>query len=755
MTTLPQTTTTIRLPRSNNGPVVPVAGVGAPGGGAAGVPGHAAPGLNMTGSDVWRVIRSNLWLILGLLVLSAALGYGAFRYLAWRHSSFTATGFIQIQAATLFNPLKAEQTELSNQTLEIEQNTHARQLRHEALVSRLLQTPNKKIRETGWFRQFVAADGRPDTARAKEDLLENFSVTPLANSKLLAVQMSYSNPTDSRDIVVDIVEQYLEEQRSVNTDKQLNRGAMLSQLKRKHEMRLADLSQELRQKANRLSIDGMGAPGRLSAREVELAELLKAQFEMQANATKAKAQYEQMVTQARGGQDPPMVEEAINRDDDVQFQRQQVNALDAQADALSVTFGPDHKDMQRVRKMRESAQQKLDQARDRVRVQTTAMLAEELANQKDATEAQLKLMNEKIAAVKADLGDLNYAMAEYLTKKDEEVYYREQLKQVTDQQDALSQMENQRDFSSVAWSTKPEVPDRPSFPKLSWVMGFAVLLGLGLGLGIAFLRELMDTSVRSPRDIARVGQLNLLGMIPHESDDPQAAGAPLPLIIAQAPHSMLAEQFRQVRTRLQHSAALDATRSILVTSPGPGDGKSTVACNLAIGLALNGRRILLVDANFRRPELHRVFNLGSDAGFSTALADPEHFASAVVATQIPNLSVLPLGPRPGNPTELLESQLLIDFIERALEEYDHVVFDSGPLLLASESIAMAPRVDGVITVVRARANSRGLLGRMRDELRKLKAEHLGVVLNAVRAQAGGYYNRNMKTYYAYQNGHAA
>ena len=113
------------------------------------------------------------------------------------------------------------------------------------------------------------------------------------------------------------------------------------------------------------------------------------------------------------------------------------------------------------------------------------------------------------------------------------------------------------------------------------------------------------------------------------------------------------------------------------------------------------------------------------------------------------------GPKPSNPTELLESQLLLDFIERALEEYDHVIFDSGPLLIVSETIALAPRVDGVITVVRANGNSRGLLQRVRDQLRQLKAEHLGVILNAVRSQGGGYYGPMIKTYYAYQTANGA
>src|SRR5204862_7292968 len=133
-----------------------------------------------------------------------------------------------------------------------------------------------------------------------------------------------------------------------------------------------------------------------------------------------------------------------------------------------------------------------------------------------------------------------------------------------------------------------------------------------------------------------------------------------------------AEQFRQVRTRLQMAASLDTTRSLMVTSPGPGDGKSTVACNLATGLALNGRQILLVDANFRRPDLHKIFGLDNEVGFSDALASVDRFDEVVRETPIPNLSVMTTGTKPANPTELLESQLLIDFIEQALKEYDHV-----------------------------------------------------------------------------------
>ncbi len=363
----------------------------------------------------------------------------------------------------------------------------------------------------------------------------------------------------------------------------------------------------------------------------------------------------------------------------------------------------------------------------------------------------LDASNRQVNDLKQAIANIGAKYQAYMTRRDDQAGYR----QLDDEyRNALVQMDDKvqmADSGSLAWAARPLAPTSPSFPKLTSAVGGCVTLGLLLSLSIAFLRELTDTTVRSPRDIARVGQMAILGMVPHEADDPQSSGARLPLVIYEAPTSIMAEQLRQVRTRLQHAASLDTTRSILVTSAAPGDGKSTIAVNLAAGLALNGRRILLVDANFRRPELHRIFGLGNEVGLSDVLNDVNAFAGAVRETSVPNLSVLPSGARPTNPTELLESALLMDTIERALEEYDHVIFDSGPMLIVSESVALAPRVDGVVTVVRARSSSRGVLLRMRDTLRQVRAEHLGVVLNGVRTQAGGYYGSSIKSYYDYQN----
>jgi capsular exopolysaccharide synthesis family protein len=567
--------------------------------------------------------------------------------------------------------------------------------------------------------------------------------------------MSYKKAKDCRDIVEEIVGGHLQEQQVFTRNKTSNRSMLLTRLKQSYQFNVGELTRQLNDLGARLSVDGMGVPGRIGATETELGNLVEMQLKMQLNHTAAANMYDQVVSQLREGIDPPQVEAMVDEDMTIRQLRMTRDNAEVAANVQEQQLGVGHPRAREARLTVEGYQKKLEETTEERKATARTQLVSTLRSQTQSTQEDLDAVTKRVNDSKSALGELSNKMASYLTLQDEEEALRELLNDVNEELANITQVETLQDRSSVGWAMHPEEPDKPSFPKLPMTLAFAIMLGLGISVGIAFLRELLDTSVRSPRDIARVGQMNLLGMVNDESEDPQSAGAHLPLVIFETPTSMLAEQLRQVRTRLQHAASLDTTRSILVTSPSPGDGKTTIAVNLAAGLALNGRRILLVDSNFRRPEIHKIFGLGNEMGFGDVLNSVDNFDQAIRQTQVPNLDVLVSGPKPANATELMESQLLIDFIERALEEYDHVIFDSGPILVVSETVALAPRVDGVVTVVRAKANSRGLLQRMRDALRQVRAEHLGVVLNAVRSQGGGYYRRNIKTYYEYQNGHAS
>jgi capsular exopolysaccharide synthesis family protein len=749
MTTLPQTTN-VRLPRPASGGIQ----IAQAGGGGLALGGGGA-GTGQGSNEIWRVIRAHIWMILLVtLVIAPAAGYGVNTLLARKYPRYTAAGYIQVQPQmTASTAVKGpEMADPSQVALEI--RTQAQALRTDELFSKMLQRSEAaptddgvdRVRDTQWFRQFNG-----DLSKARADFEENLAVTPLQDTKLVKIEFTYAVPRDCKTIVYDLVSTYLEQQYSNQMSSLGERSKVLKSLKDKANSRLQALAVEKQAAQVRLNTDGSGM-GRIGAKEIELSKLVGDQITEQGKAAKAIAEYQGIKSMIEQGQDPAGVDMMMQRNaPSLMNDEYAVGEFEIQVEKARKQYGEDNPKYKMAADELEMRRAKYKAKSEAARANARIMLLESAKSEAESAQATVDAMNKRVETLKGELADLNTAMLELLTKQEEEKGLREQVKLVQEQIDNVAAIMSSPASNRVSWMTQPETPRNRSFPKLPVTMALAIALGLAMSMGVAFLREAMDQSIRSPRDIAKIGQINLLGLIPDESDDPQSAGARLPVVIFDAPHSAMAESFRHVRTKLQHTASLDTTRSIMVTSPSPGDGKTVIACNIAAGLALNGRRILLVDANFRRPEVHKVFGLPNEQGFSDVLNAVVSFDEVVRETQVPNLSVMSAGPKPMNPTELFESQLLIDFIERALEEFDHVVFDTGPIMVVAEAQAMAPRVDGVVSVVRAKTNNRGLLQRMRDELRRTKAEHLGTVLNAVRAQGGGYYGANIKTYYRYAN----
>lgn len=727
MTTLPQNTP-LRLPRPQ---------------GATAMAGGSAIPSGLTGADVIRVLRGNLWLILVLAVVSAGAGYFVNGYLSRNHSRFTATGYCEISAPVTASPLRGAGV-LDNLTMAVEQRTQVAALRSEALFSRVLQNANSPIRQTAWFNGFA----NPSQARA--DLMRNFSVNAIQETRLISASMQYSRPEDARVIVQEVVEEHLRQQSQVALNKTFDRTQNLNTMKLRVEADLRAVVQDRSARATELSQRGIN-PSNLTAGaspvvyEIEAAS--RAQIEAAERVSILRGQIDQLNAALQSGGDPPLLLREVEQDPALQQLQAQLKQAEVTLRS-NESMGDANPAVRQLRARVSTLEKNVADLRGELLAKLKAVRPEELNQAMTLAQSQLDQANKRLDAVKTASGETANALAQLNALAAREQALRENLSQINEALDD-AQIAGGSSTSIISWFIRPITPEVPSFPKLSATMSISITAGLAIALLIAFARELLNTSIRTPRDVAKVGPVAVLGTVPHEDDDPQSAGARLPLVIAEAPQSLTAEQLRQMRTRLQHAASLDTTRSLLVTSPNPGDGKTTVAANLAAGLALVGRRILLVDANFRRPELHRLFNLDNTSGFSNALAAPDQLADLAKPSKIPNLTVLASGPKPANGTEMLESALLHDFIEKALENYDHVVFDSGPILFASETVAMAPRVDGVITVVRAGQSTRGVLGRTKETLRQIKAESLGVVINGIRAHGGGYYSRNIRTYYEY------
>ena len=276
------------------------------------------------------------------------------------------------------------------------------------------------------------------------------------------------------------------------------------------------------------------------------------------------------------------------------------------------------------------------------------------------------------------------------------------------------------------------------------------LLGLLLSYGMAYFFELTNTRVRTPRDITRTLNLPLLGFIPDEEDDCAITGE-LSTSIRTSPASMIAESFRQIRGRLIAQVDGNPIKTLLVASVAPGGGATTVASNIANGMALNDLRVLLVDANFYRPGLQNSYKNLPEIGLADVIAAPQSLNDAIVpSADMPQLHVMSTG-RVGttNPAEMFEGRAFREVLEMLKARYDMIVFDGAPLSLVSDSVAPGARVDGTIVVVRAGEVSRGTVARVREQLRHVRANFMGVVLNAAQTHGAGYFKENYRSFYEY------
>ena len=277
------------------------------------------------------------------------------------------------------------------------------------------------------------------------------------------------------------------------------------------------------------------------------------------------------------------------------------------------------------------------------------------------------------------------------------------------------------------------VPSEPIRPKKPQNIMFAGLLGIFLGLCLALLQELLDDRINSPEEAERVLRLPNLGHVPLVEEEG------LRLIRDISTFSPLMESYRSLRTNINFAAVGNTLRTMVVTSSVPAEGKSTTAANLAMAMALDGKRVIIVDADLRRPSLHKLFRLESSPGLTDVLVGTHEVEDVIKSSGVDNVNVISAGSPPPNPAELLGSAKMIDLIKHLQTLADVVLFDSPPALAVADSIVLASRTDGVVLVIgygeTKKTNSRKAV----ELLQRANARVLGTVLNRVEGPSSGYY----------------
>jgi polysaccharide biosynthesis transport protein len=306
------------------------------------------------------------------------------------------------------------------------------------------------------------------------------------------------------------------------------------------------------------------------------------------------------------------------------------------------------------------------------------------------------------------------------------------------------------------------VPTAPSEPNIPRNLSFALVLGVISGVGLAFLLENMDNTVRTPEQAQSISGLPSLGMIPlgSKSGNHGPTGKRLALTASKEvvetvtqirPQSQMAESYRALRTSLLLSNLGAPPKVIMVTSARPQEGKTTTSINTAIVLAQKGVRVLLIDADLRRPSVHKTLGMGPRSGLSNVLTGSATVQQTITLSPIlSNLYILPAGTPPPNPAELLASANMKELIDELRGQYDHIVIDTPPTLSVTDAVVLSPRADATILVIRSGQTTKQALRRSRDILMQVNAHVAGVLLNAVDLTSPDYYY-----YYEYQGKYGA
>ena len=707
----------------------------------------------LTPADVWRIIRKRLGLIIACFVVFGLGGTGFL--VAWYYAcfgvlglwpSYTAVGVIEVE------PGQGQGTGLVG----IQQEPGVPVPLFEAYVQAQVQTISNPRVLDAVIEQLKGKQQLFREPNASHKLGLELEVGHQLNTQTFSVSLAGRDPEQVQMIVAEILKQYTDQLKTDRSQADAERQRDLRLERDELRKQLDDLSRRLasyRGESNMIVADER-ASEQLARLTVLVRQLSDAQVIL-AETNAAWNQFQELKKLSDEGKDYtpvmlafPEIMETLRRDETITNLSANLARFNQELQGMKQRFGPKYEGLRRLETAAQVSRNDYEAKQNEVLGQLFQQVAATLKSKNDRAKAAEAELQARVAEARAAAVDNAKITAEFRGREAE--YQRVQSLYNT-VMDGLERMRIIAALSrpNVRIARSPQIPIDPSEPRLPIYIPAAIIFSILLGLGLSLILELLDTRIRTPSDITRQIGVPLLANIPDLSEDERLSLDTNIALVSQAvPQSLMAESFRQLRTSLLF-ASDQPVRSLLVTSPNPGDGKSIVATNLAIAMARAGSRVLLIDANFRRPTLARVFDVPESVGLSNVLVGINTAAEAIQATSVENLDVLPAGVTPPSPAELLGSQSMRQLIVDQGKKYDRVIIDGAPMLVVADNYLLTEGVDGIVLVFAAGTNTRGMAQRATRQVLSLRGRVFGGVLNRVRATKGGYFRESYQAYYDY------
>jgi len=572
-----------------------------------------------------------------------------------------------------------------------------------------------------------ATDAASQLREAANMVDEGITVEPVRNSRLVKVNFDSPSPqfaAQAANAVADgFIASGLERRFGASS---YAKTYLESQLK-VTKARLEETERQLVDYAQKENIINSGDNG----------QSLATQNVTQLNAALAAAQDQRIKAQARwnqaegGGALPPDMVTNSN----IRPLQQQKAVLQATYQQKLQTFKPDYPDMLQLKGQINELDRQIAQETGAVRASVRAEFT--------AAANQERMLQGQIGALRTQALDVDSRSIQYNILKREVDTNRQLYDGLLQRYKEIGAAGDVR-ANNISVIDRAEVPLNRYKPRLALNLALGLLLGGMLGVLTAFLLEFLDDTLKTPDDIEHKLHLPVLGIIPKLGVKQALA------TVARDPRSAFSEAYRSVRTALQFSTDNGVPRTLLITSTAPGEGKSTTALALARNFTQLGKRVLLVEADMRNPSMHRTLALkGQSVGLSSVLAGASELEGAVLATDDERLKVLPAGPLPPNPAELLSGARLAQLLEHASAQFDQVIIDGPPVLGLADAPILAHATAGTLLMVRSGGTKIAAAQTALKRLLVARARVTGALLAMYDAKAVGYGTYQYESYYAY------
>jgi capsular exopolysaccharide synthesis family protein len=587
------------------------------------------------------------------------------------------------------------------------------------------------------------ADETRAQSRTIDLFLKDLLVTPIRNSRLVDVSYDSTDAVLAARVANGLAKAYIEQNMEFKFLSSKEASDWLS-ARLGEQRKQVENSEQALQRYRESSKDAVSLEDRQNIVVQRLADLNQAVTRAKMERIEKESSYNQ-IRAMQSDRTALDTFPAILGNGFIQQQKTELAELQRQQAQLGEKLGPNHPDMVKVVTAIRTAEAKIQGEIGKV--------VQAMQNDYQRSAIAERSLTQALEQQKHEALDLNRKGGEYGALSRDATSNRQIFESLM-QRTKETAISGELRTSNIRIVDAAETPRRPASPNTRNNLLIGMLTGTILAVGLAFFFEYLDNRIKSPEELTRRLGLPFLGMIPalFELD----ASAPL---ISSAVPPNFSECFRTLRTNVLFSTAEEGLRSLVVTSTGPGEGKTLVATNLAVGLAQAGMRVLLIDADMRKPRVHMVFDKPRQPGLSNVLVGTAKFSETVHATTVPGLWMVPAGAYPPNPSELLSSKRFADLVASLGAHFDWAIIDTPPIMAVTDSSIVAHLTTGVVFVVGAEMTSRYAAQRAVEQLSRGRAKFLGAVLNRVDLQHNAYYyaeyyRREYSDYYSHSGGSA-